>query len=151
MTIYIDADACPQAIKPFIFKLAKRKRIPTVQVANTFIQNPHNNSYVSSVQVSQGADVADTRIVELIKENELCITSDIPLAKRIIEKDAFAMSPKGQLFTEANIGQRLSMRNFMTDLRDMGIQTGGPKPFSDRDKQNFSNALDRFVNKYSEA
>ena len=106
-----------------------------------------NNSLFSFIQVAAGPDVADEKIVELVKEGDLVITQDIPLADHTVQKKAFAMSPRGKLFTEVNIKERLSMRDFMTDLRSMGVETGGPPPFTDRDRQNFNNSIDRFLTK----
>ena len=135
MKIYIDADACPRAVKEVIFRAVKKRQIYLIQVANQYIQ------------VGAGDDVADMKIVELVEAGDLVITADIPLADHVIKKDAYALNPRGSLYTEANIRERLSMRDFMTELRSTGIETGGPKPFGERDKQNFANALDRFLTK----
>ena len=147
MKIYIDADACPRAVKDLIFRAVKKRGIYLIQVANQYIR-PANSKYISSIQVGAGDDVADMKIVELVEAGDLVITADIPLADHVIKKNAFALNPRGSLYTEANIRERLSMRDFMTELRSTGIETGGPKPFSERDKQNFANALDRFLTKY---
>lgn len=145
MHIYVDADACPQVIKDVIFRVAERKNLPLTLVANQFMRIPNRNNFFF-IQVPAGPDVADEKIAELTQPGDLVITQDIPLADIIVsEKEAFAMSPKGKLFTKDNVKERLSVRDFMTDLRDMGIETGGPRPFSDRDRQNFTNSLDRFL------
>jgi uncharacterized protein YaiI (UPF0178 family) len=100
---------------------------------------------INSIQVDQGADVADFYIVEQSKENDLVITADIPLAALIVEKGATAINPRGELYTEENIQERLSVRDFMADLRDNGVNTGGPPPFGPKDKERFSNSLDRIL------
>ena len=147
MKIYIDADACPRAVKEVIFRAVKKRQIYLVQVANQYIR-PDNSKYISSIQVAAGDDVADMKIVELVEADDLIITADVPLADHVVKKNAYALNPRGNLYTEANIRERLSMRDFMTELRSTGIETGGPKPFSERDKQNFANALDRFLTKH---
>jgi uncharacterized protein YaiI (UPF0178 family) len=147
MKIYIDADACPRMVKEVIFRAVKKRQIHLIQVANQYIR-PDNSKYISSIQVGAGDDVADMKIVELVEAGDLVITADIPLADHVIKKDAFALNPRGSLYTVGNIRERLSMRDFMTELRSTGIETGGPKPFGERDKQNFANALDRFLTKY---
>ena len=116
-------------------------------VANQHIR-PVNSPYISSIQVAAGDDVADMKIVELAEPGDLVITADIPLADHIVKKDAFALNPRGELYTETNIRERLSVRDFMAELRTTGVETGGPPPFSERDKQNFANALDRFLTKH---
>ncbi|WDE96134.1 YaiI/YqxD family protein [Lentisphaera profundi] len=146
MKIYIDADACPQLVKTHIFRAVERRKIYLIQVANQYIR-PSNSKLISSVLVGQGADVADLKIVELLEEGDLVITADIPLADLCVKKNAFALNPRGELYTEANIRQRLSVRDFMTDLRQLGVETGGPPPFSQRDGELFANALDRFLTK----
>ncbi|MCM8538101.1 MAG: YaiI/YqxD family protein [Lentisphaeraceae bacterium] len=144
MHIYIDADACPQPVKEVVYKVAERLKIDLTLVANQFMQIPSRENF-KFIQVGAGADVADAKIVELAEAGDLVITQDIPLADLIVQKKAFAMSPRGKLFTEANIKERLSMRDFMTELRSFGVDTGGPPPYSDRDRQNFNNQLDKFV------
>ena len=147
MKIYIDADACPQLVKRHLFRAAERKKVYLVQVANQYIK-PVNSKFVSSILVGQGADVADMKIVELLEEGDLVITADIPLADLCVKKNAYALNPRGELYTEANIRQRLSVRDFMTDLRQMGVETGGPPPFTQRDAEQFANSLDRFLTKH---
>ena len=147
MKIYIDADACPNVVKEILFRAAEKRQIYLIQVANQYIQ-PSYCPYISSIQVAAGPDVADEKIVELCEAGDLVITADIPLADHVVKKNAYALNPRGTLYTESNIRERLSMRDFMTELRDSGVQTGGPAPFSDRDKQNFANGLDRFLTKH---
>ena len=147
MKIYIDADACPNVVKDLLFRAVKKRKINLIMVANQHIR-PVNSPYISSIQVGAGDDVADMKIVELAEAGDLVITADIPLADHIVKKDAFALNPRGELYTETNIRERLSVRDFMAELRTTGIDTGGPPPFSERDKQNFANALDRFLTKH---
>ena len=146
MTIYIDADACPQVIKEVCYKVARRLKLKVTLVANQYMRIP-NDELFSFIQVAAGPDVADEKIAEMAVEGDLVVTQDIPLADIIVQKKAFAISPRGKLFTEANVKERLSVRDFMTDLRSMGIETGGPAPFTDRDRQNFNNSIDRFLTK----
>jgi len=144
--IWVDADACPKVIKEVIFKTSFRLKIPTCLVANSFMSVP-SGGLISSIQVDQGADVADQYIVEHVKENDLVITADIPLAAFIVEKGSMAINPRGELYTEENISERLSMRDFMQDLRDNGVTTGGPSPFGPKDKELFTNSLNRILTK----
>ena len=146
MHIYVDADACPQEARRILYRVSERLKLPVTLVANSFINTPHSD-LIQAIQVPSGPDVADQRIVELCQAGDLVITADIPLANFVVEKKAFALSPRGKLFTENNVKERLSVRDFMTELRDMGIQTGGPPPYTQRDSQNFANSLDRFLTK----
>jgi uncharacterized protein YaiI (UPF0178 family) len=147
MKIYIDADACPNMIKEVLFRAAKKREIFLIMVANQFIA-PVSSPFISSVLVGPGDDVADMKIVELAVAGDMVITADIPLADHIVTKNAFALNPRGELYTKANIKKHLSVRDFMADLRDTGVDTGGPPPFGERDRQKFANALDRFLTKY---
>ncbi len=147
MRIYVDADAYPNAIKEILFRAAERVKKPMILVANQPLDTPKSD-YISSIEVSKGPDEADNKIVELVKQNDLVITADIPLADRVIKKGGYAISPRGELFTIDNIGQFLSMRNFKEDLRNSGINTDGPPPFKPKDSQAFANQLDRFLTKY---
>jgi uncharacterized protein YaiI (UPF0178 family) len=145
--IWVDADACPKVIKEHIFKIVCKQQIPTTLVANSYIQTPLVEN-IHFVQVAQGADVADSYIVEHVKPDELVITADIPLASLVIEKGAVALNPRGEIYTEESISERLSMRNFMADLRDSGVVTGGPDSFGTKDKANFANAFNRLLVKW---
>lgn len=147
MKIYIDADSCPNMIKEVLFRVAKKKEISLIMVANQFIA-PVNSPHITSILVGPGDDVADMKIVELATAGDLIITADIPLADHVVKKKAFALNPRGELYTEANIKKHLSVRDFMAELRNTGVETGGPTPFGERDKHKFSNALDRFLTKY---
>ena len=144
--IWVDADACPKVVKEVIFKTSFRESIPTCLVANSYMAVPPGG-LVTSIQVDQGADVADFYIVEHLDSKDLVITADIPLASLVVEKGATAINPRGELYTEENISERLSMRNFMQDLRDSGVDTGGPAPFGAKDKANFANSLNKIITK----
>jgi hypothetical protein len=147
MTLYVDADAFPNLLKPILFKAIKRLNLKTVVISNKKV-TIGNSSLIDYIIVDLGADEADNKIVELIKENDLAITADIPLANRIIEKKAHAIDHRGELFTEDNIKEYLAMRNLMQELRDSGEITKGPKPFSKNDVQKFANQLNMFLQKY---
>lgn len=146
MKIWIDADACPKVIKEVVFKASFKLKIEVVMVANSYMSFPHGG-LISSIQVDQGADVADSYIVDRVVNGDLVITADIPLASLIIEKEAIAINPRGELYTEENISERLSMRNFMQELRDGGVNTGGPAPFGTKDKAAFANSLNNILTK----
>ena len=144
MNIFIDADAYPNAIKDILFRAAERVQVPMVLVANKYIQTPESK-FISSIEVSEGPDEADHKIVELVLEDDLVITADIPLADRVIKKGAFVITPRGELYTIDNIGQCLAVRNLKEDLRESGVYTEGPPPFKQKDSQAFANQLDRFL------
>jgi uncharacterized protein YaiI (UPF0178 family) len=146
MQIWVDADACPGAIKDILFRAADRARIQVTLVANQSMRIPAS-PYVRFVQVPAGLDVADKRIVELLAPRDLVITADIPLAAAAIDKGAHALNQRGELYTEDNIRERLSMRNFMDELRGSGVATGGPAAMSQRDRQAFANSLDSLLAK----
>lgn len=147
MKIWIDADACPVVIKDILFRAVERTGIELTLVANQTITIPRSPN-INFLRVSPGFDVADNEIVKQVNANDLVITSDIPLAAEVIEKGAHALSPRGELYTADNIKPRLTMRDFMDTLRSSGIQTGGPPPLSQSDRQSFANHLDKFLNKY---
>ena len=144
--IWVDADACPNPIKEILFRAAKRAEIHTTFVANQFLQVP-GSPHIKFIQVRAGFDVADHRIVELLEAGDLVITADIPLAADAVAKGAVALNPRGELYSAANIRERLSLRNFMDELRSGGIETDGPPALSPRDIQAFANQLDRFLTK----
>ncbi|MGH8492315.1 MAG: YaiI/YqxD family protein [Moraxellaceae bacterium] len=144
LQLWVDADACPNVIKDILFKAAEKRRIVCTLVANQFIPVPKVD-WLKSIQVPAGFDVADDRIVELIQPGDIAITADIPLAAKVVEKGAFALNPRGTFYTTENIKQRLTMRNFMEELRSSGVQVGGPATFSQQDRMAFANALDRFL------
>ncbi len=142
--IWVDADACPNPIKEILFRAAKRLEILTTLVANQELQISAS-PYIKAVQVRSGLDIADQYIVQQLQPGDLVITADIPLAAEAITKGAVALNPRGEFYNEGNIRERLSLRNFMDELRSGGVDTGGPPAFSQRDRQNFANQLDRFL------
>jgi uncharacterized protein len=146
MQIWVDADACPTVIKEILFRAAKRVEIKTTLVANQEIQIP-GSDFIDFVQVRSGLDVADSYIMQHLQPHDLVITADIPLAAEAIEKGAYALNPRGEFYDAGNIRERLSMRNFLNELRSGGVETGGPPPFSQRDTAAFANQLDRFLTK----
>lgn len=146
MQIWVDADACPNVVKQILFRAAERKGVTVTLVANRFLQTPAS-PLIRAVQVEQGFDVADNYIVSKVEPGDLVITQDIPLASEVIDKQAIALHWRGELFTPENIRQRLSMRDFMETLRSSGIETGGPAAFSQTDRQQFANQLDRILAK----
>jgi len=146
MQIWVDADACPNAIKEILFRAAERVQIPLILVANTLLRTPPSQ-YVRSIRVEAGFNVADTAIVKKMKSGDLVITADIPLASEVIGKDGHALNPRGEFYTKENIEERLSMRNFMDELRGTGVNTGGPATLGQKDRQAFANQLDRFLAK----
>jgi len=149
MKIWVDADACPVVIKDILFKAANRTGVQLTLVANQAMNTPSSPN-ITAVQVPQGFDVADDEIVKRVTAGDLVITSDIPLAAEVIEKGAYALSPRGELHTKENIGAKLNMRDFMDTMRSSGVEmSGGPAAFSQRDKQEFANNLDRFLTKYA--
>ena len=146
MQIWVDADACPGVIKEIIFRAAERLQIQTILVANQMLRTPPSK-YIRAIQVPSGFDVADRHIVDQLNAGDLVITADIPLAAFVIERGGHALNPRGEMYTTANIQERLSMRNFMESLRSAGVETGGPAAFGQADRQAFGNALDRFLAK----
>jgi uncharacterized protein YaiI (UPF0178 family) len=150
MQIWVDADACPVVIKEIIFRAAERLQINTILVANQMLRTPPSK-FIRAIQVPSGFDVADRHIVDQLSLGDLVITADIPLASGVIEKGGHALNPRGELYTTANIQERLTMRNFMEELRGAGVETGGPAAFSQSDRQAFGNALDRFLAKHMAA
>ena len=146
MKIWIDADACPKAIKEIVYKASERLRIETILVANQAIAKPRS-PMIKSIVVDKGPDVADQYIVDEMDPDDLVITQDIPLADLVVTKGGLAINPRGDIYTEASIKERLSIRDFMTDLRDAGMQTGGPKSFSEQDKRKFASSFDKIINK----
>jgi len=148
MKIWVDADACPVVIKEILFKAADRTGVLTTFVANQAIHTPRS-PHLKTVQVQAGFDVADNEIVRRMEAGDLVITSDIPLAAEVIEKDGMALSPRGELHTTENIRSRLNMRDFMDTMRSSGVQTGGPPPLNQADRQQFANHLDRILAKHA--
>lgn len=147
MHIWVDADACPKVIKEILFRASQRLSLPLTLVANQPVAVPPS-SLIKAIQVQQGFDVADNYIVQQVKPGDLVITADIPLAAEVLEEGGHALNPRGELYTVNNIRERLMMRDFTSDLRSSGIQTGGPAALNQRDRQEFGNALDRFLAKH---
>lgn len=147
MNIWVDADACPVVVKEILYRAADRTGVRLTLVANQPLNTPSSPN-IKTVQVQQGFDVADDEIVKRVEEGDLVITSDIPLAAEVIEKGGHALSPRGEMHTKENIGARLNMRDFLDTMRSSGVEmSGGPAAFSQRDKQEFANNLDRYLTK----
>lgn len=144
MQIWVDADACPVVIREILFRAAERERIKVTLVANQYLRTPPSH-LIRAVQVPAGLDVADNEIVRRVATGDLVVTQDIPLAALVIDKGALALDPRGALHTPETIAQRLSMRNFMDELRGSGVDTGGHAAFHARDRQAFANQLDRWL------
>ncbi len=144
MHIWVDADACPVVIKEILFRAAQRTGTEITLVANQYISRP-SSPLIKSVQVEQGFDVADNYISKHISQGDLLISADIPLASEVIAKGAHVINPRGDEYTKDNIQQRLTMRNFMEEMRSTGQASGGPPPLNKTDRQNFANALDRWL------
>lgn len=147
ITLYVDGDAFPNLLKPILLRSIERLQIKTYVIANKKI-NIGDSCYVEYIIVDTLADEADNKIVEMLEEGDLVITADIPLADRVIEKNAHAIDHRGELYSVDNIKQYLAMRNLMESIRDSGEITGGPKPFSQKDAQRFANQLNSFLIKY---
>ncbi len=146
--IWVDADACPVVIKEILFRAAERTQILTTLIANQPIRIPPSRC-IKMLQVSAGFDVADNEIVKRLSAGDLVITSDIPLASEVIDKGGYALSPRGELYTEDNIRARLNMRDFMDTLRSSGINTGGPPALNHSDRKAFANHLDTFLARHT--
>ena len=144
MKIWVDADACPRAVKDILFRVAERAKISVIFVANQRIRLPES-TFIELIQVGQGLDIADDEIANKCVAGDLIITADIPLAARVVEKGALALDPRGRLYDKTNIGQILDMRNFMDTLRGSGIETGGPAGFGQKERFKFANELDKFI------
>ncbi len=150
MQIWVDADACPVAVKDILYRVAERLQLKVTLVANQLMRVPASR-FIRAVQVPSGCDVADAEIVRLLAPGDLVITADIPLAADVLDKGAFALNPRGEFYTPDNIAQQLSMRKFMDELRGSGVDTGGPAPFGQADRQNFANQLDRHLQRHAKA
>ena len=144
MQIWVDADACPKAIKDILFRVAERTSMSITLVANHFLPTPPSR-YITFLQVKAGFDVADNEIVKKLERGDLVITGDIPLAYEVLEKGGHAINPRGELYSHETIKERLGMRDFMDSLRASGIDTGGPAALNQRDIQVFANQLDKFL------
>ncbi len=149
MQIWVDADACPKAIKDILFRTAERTSLTVTLVANHFLPTPPSK-HIKFLQVKSGFDVADNEIVRRITAGDLVITGDIPLAYDVIGKGGHAINPRGELYSRETIKERLQMRDFMDSLRASGINTGGPDALSTRDIQLFANQLDKFLARHQD-
>jgi uncharacterized protein YaiI (UPF0178 family) len=142
--IWVDADACPVAMREILFRAAQRTGVELTLVANKPVRLPGTPG-IRFLQVPAGFDAADKRIVELMEQGDLVVTADVPLAAAAIEKGGTALNPRGELYTPENVRERLSMRNFLDELRGSGVNTGGPAALSQRERQMFANQLDRWL------
>ncbi|MVF23785.1 YaiI/YqxD family protein [Methylocaldum sp. BRCS4] len=146
MQIWVDADACPNVIKEILYRAAEKRQISLTLVANQPLRTPPSR-YIQAIQVPAGFDVADNKIVQAIQPGDLAVTADIPLAAEVVEKGGYALNPRGQFYTKDNIREQLTLRNFMTELRNSGVEMGGPSSLSQGDRQAFANQLDRFLSR----
>jgi len=144
MKIWVDADACPVAIKEILYRAANRTQVELTLIANQMLRTPPS-PWIRALQVPSGFDVADRRIAQEAAAGDLVITADVPLAAQVIAKGAWVLDPRGDLLDASNIDGRLSLRNFMDELRSSGVDTGGPATFSATDRQAFANQLDRLL------
>jgi uncharacterized protein YaiI (UPF0178 family) len=144
MHIWVDADACPHVIKELLYRAADRRHMALTLVTNQSLRIPTSPS-IHLLRVPAGFDGADQAIVQRVRAGGLVVTADVPLAAQVVAKGASALNPRGQRYTPVNIHEHLTMRHVMDELRQSGVQTGGPSPFSRRDRQAFANHLDRFL------
>jgi hypothetical protein len=144
MTVWIDADAMPRAVREVLFKAASKRRVQMTFVANRALYGISGPT-IKMIQVSAGSDVADDYIVEHCQKGDLVISADVPLAARAVELGALVLQPHGRVLDADNVEEHLSVRDFHESLRSGGVETGGPKPFGPAEKQRFANALDRWL------
>ena len=145
MQIWVDADACPQVIKDILFRAAERAQVLTTLVSNMPLSRTPTSPYIRTIRVAKGFDVADQRIAQELQPGDLVITADLPLAAEVVARGAHALDPRGELYSEDNVRERLAFRNLMQELRSTGDILGGPAPFRQSDRQLFANQLDRFL------
>lgn len=145
MKLWIDADAAPRDVKELIYRVAGRLQITTILVANLPLSVPLDHPFVTAVRVSGGLDVADVYIAEHAGRGDVVVTADIPLAAKLVEAGALVIDPRGTEYTEDNVGERLAGRDLMAELRSGGMIGGGPRPYGPKDRQAFSVALDRVL------
>jgi len=148
MHIWVDADACPVAIKEILFRAAERSQFPMTLVANKPLRTPPSR-FIHMVRVPRGTDVADNEIARRVERGDLVITADIPLAAEVIRRGAHALDPRGEFYTPDTIGERLAMRDFMDALRGSGVRTGGPAPLDQAGRKRFADQLDRFLTRHA--
>lgn len=144
MRIWVDADACPNPIKEILFRAAERLKIQLTLVANKPLRTPPS-AYINTIQVAAGFDMADDKIAQEVRAGDLVVTADIPLAAAALAKGGRVLDPRGEIYTGDNIEARLAMRKFMDELRASGVDTGGPPPFSQGDRQAFARQLERLL------
>lgn len=144
MRIWVDADACPNPIKEILFRAAERLKIQLTLVANKPLRTPPS-AYINTIQVAAGFDMADDKIAQEVRAGDLVVTADIPLAAAALAKGGRVLDPRGEIYTRDNIEARLAMRKFMDELRASGVDTGGPSPFSQGDRQAFARQLERLL------
>lgn len=144
MRIYVDADAFPNALKEILWRAVRRTGIPALLVACQYVRVPED-PLLESIEIATGPDSADDYIVDLVAEGDLVVTADIPLAARVVKKNATAIDPRGTLYTGTNVFEKLAARNLLADLRADGIIAGGPPGFGKKDCQAFANSLDTFL------
>jgi len=144
MQIWVDADACPKIIKEILYRAAERTHTLLTLVANQPLKTPPSG-FIRTLQVAGGFDVADDEIVRRLQPGDLVVTADIPLAAEVVAKGGHALNPRGERYTEDNIRERLVVRDLLDQLRGSGIETGGPSPLGQGDRQAFANQLDRFL------
>ncbi|MET0342217.1 MAG: YaiI/YqxD family protein [Polyangiales bacterium] len=148
LQIWIDADACPRDVKDLVYRASTRLQVPVRVVANKLMHTPPS-PHIHMVQVPGGPDVADDYIVAHAAAHDLAVTADVPLAARLVAKTVVVINPRGEEYDAENIGERLSMRDFLTEARDNGVVTGGPSAFGPKDRQRFANSLDRALQRLS--
>jgi uncharacterized protein len=144
MNIWVDADACPGAVKDIVYRAAERAKVAATFVANQFLRVPPS-PFLRTRQVPKGFDVADNYIVEVVAPGDLVITADIPLAAEVVAKGAHVIDPRGERYTKENIGELLNMRDFMDTMRASGALSGGPPPYGKAEAHAFANHLDRLL------
>jgi len=144
MRIWVDADACPNPIKEIVFRAAERLKIQLTLVANKSLRTPPS-AYINTIQVAAGFDMADDKIAQEVRAGDLVVTADIPLAAAALAKGGRVLDPRGEIYTRDNIEARLAMRKFMDELRASGVDTGGPPPFCQGDRQAFARQLERLL------
>jgi uncharacterized protein len=147
MQLWIDADATPRDVKDIVLRAAERLKIQTVFVANQRVQIPLGYAFVSTVRVEGGPDAADLYIAGAAASGDIAVTADIPLAASLVAKQVIVIDPRGTEYNSENIGERLSVRDFMDGLRGAGVESGGPKGYTARDKQAFASTLDRVLSR----
>ncbi len=148
MEIWVDADACPLAIKDILFRAAGRTSIKLTLVACQTIRVP-SSPFIQFVRVPPGPDAADSEIIRNLGVGDLVVTADIPLAAEVVEKGGYALNPRGTFYSSENIKEHLSSRDFLDTLRSSGVETGGPTALGKHHRQSFANHLDKFLSKFT--